>query len=275
MNITRRDFLVSASSLAALPAVAKPIRSDLAGLVSALEDFDGWDNSTAKNYILDGLVAMWDGIENSGWGNHNPNAVVWKDLVGNLDIVIPGADCFASDHLVHSSGTPQSIYPTTLLQDTDFTIESVFAITRETSFNSINTQSGTGGTDASGFAQYTLKHVATGNRICARVSYGNGKTWNYSPFDTKCTEIPLNEIVSISCGADFTTRYWSPYVNGRRESTLSRTSGPVGYVSPNPVRVFCQQPCSGYCLRLYDRVLSDAEVAYNYSIDQERFGVGL
>lgn len=38
---------------------------------------------SAKSYIQDGLVAMWDGIENAGWGMHNPNATVWKDLTGN------------------------------------------------------------------------------------------------------------------------------------------------------------------------------------------------
>ena len=38
---------------------------------------------TARDYIQDGLVAMWDGIENAGWGVHDANATVWKDLSGN------------------------------------------------------------------------------------------------------------------------------------------------------------------------------------------------
>jgi hypothetical protein len=42
--------------------------------------------STAKLYIQDGLVAMWDGIENTGWGTHDANATVWKDLVGTRDV---------------------------------------------------------------------------------------------------------------------------------------------------------------------------------------------
>ena len=37
---------------------------------------------TAKDYAQDGLIAMWDGIENAGWGIHDPAATVWKDLVG-------------------------------------------------------------------------------------------------------------------------------------------------------------------------------------------------
>ena len=40
---------------------------------------------TARDYVQDGLVAMWDGIENAGWGEHDATATTWKDLVGNMD----------------------------------------------------------------------------------------------------------------------------------------------------------------------------------------------
>ena len=47
---------------------------------------------TAKDYVQDGLIAMWDGIENAGWGVHDPNATVWKDLIGSgYDFQIPSA----------------------------------------------------------------------------------------------------------------------------------------------------------------------------------------
>ena len=38
---------------------------------------------TAKNYVKSGLIALWDGIENAGWGVHNASATTWKDLVGS------------------------------------------------------------------------------------------------------------------------------------------------------------------------------------------------
>ena len=38
---------------------------------------------SAKSYVQDGLVAMWDGIENAGWGTHDANATTWVDLTGN------------------------------------------------------------------------------------------------------------------------------------------------------------------------------------------------
>ena len=38
---------------------------------------------SARDYVQDGLIAMWDGIENAGWGTHNGSATTWTDLSGN------------------------------------------------------------------------------------------------------------------------------------------------------------------------------------------------
>jgi hypothetical protein len=38
---------------------------------------------TAKDYVQSGLVAMWDGIENAGYGIHNASATTWKNLASN------------------------------------------------------------------------------------------------------------------------------------------------------------------------------------------------
>lgn len=43
-------------------------------------------------YITKGLVAMWDGEWNAGWGLHDDNAAVWKDLARNgCDAILSGA----------------------------------------------------------------------------------------------------------------------------------------------------------------------------------------
>ncbi|MCR5750430.1 MAG: LamG domain-containing protein [Kiritimatiellae bacterium] len=43
-----------------------------------------------EGYVSDGLVARWDGIDNAGTGTHDPNATVWKDLAGNIDLTLAG-----------------------------------------------------------------------------------------------------------------------------------------------------------------------------------------
>ena len=51
---------------------------------------------TAADYIQDGLVAMWDGIENAGWGVHDENATVWKNLLGDTGYDFP--NCMSWDN---------------------------------------------------------------------------------------------------------------------------------------------------------------------------------
>ena len=43
---------------------------------------------TSASYVQDGLIAQWDGIDNSGTGTHDPNATVWKDLAGHNDLTL-------------------------------------------------------------------------------------------------------------------------------------------------------------------------------------------
>ena len=43
---------------------------------------------TSASYVQNGLIAQWDGIDNAGTGTHDPNAKVWKDLKGSLDMTL-------------------------------------------------------------------------------------------------------------------------------------------------------------------------------------------
>ena len=45
---------------------------------------------STSNYVQDGLVACWDGIENAGVGVHDPVATVWKDVVGGREFTLTG-----------------------------------------------------------------------------------------------------------------------------------------------------------------------------------------
>ena len=76
----------AAASTHALAVV--PLKSTV-----AVDGAEAWPNAdfdpapvTARSYVQDGLVAMWDGIENAGWGVHDNNAAVWKDLIGENDL---------------------------------------------------------------------------------------------------------------------------------------------------------------------------------------------
>ena len=68
------------------------------GKIGTVHMMKGW---TARDYIRDGLVALWDGIENAGWGTHDSNAAIWKDLVGDMDFTEFGGGKTWEDDALH------------------------------------------------------------------------------------------------------------------------------------------------------------------------------
>ena len=52
---------------------------------------------SARSYVNDGLIAMWDGIENAGWGQHNSSATTWKDLIGTNDLDTMNSNTFGDN----------------------------------------------------------------------------------------------------------------------------------------------------------------------------------
>lgn len=61
---------------------------------------------SARSYVKDGLIAMWDGIENSGFKSHSPSATVWHNL-GSLgssfDATSPSAIEFTDNAAVFNA----------------------------------------------------------------------------------------------------------------------------------------------------------------------------
>ena len=45
--------------------------------------------SAASLYVQNGLIAMWDGIDNAGSGIHNPTLNAWIDIVGGIGDMHP------------------------------------------------------------------------------------------------------------------------------------------------------------------------------------------
>ena len=57
---------------------------------------------TSRSYVPTGLVAQYDGIDNAGFGTHNPSAATWVNLTGNTALdgtvassVVWGADSWS------------------------------------------------------------------------------------------------------------------------------------------------------------------------------------
>lgn len=97
---------------------------------------------TAKDYVQDGLIAMWDGIENAGFGLHDDAATVWKDLSGDgNDLTQTGTvnTTWENDACVFDKNRSMGMESFPIAKDAvlskNFTLELVFSITSEANTN--------------------------------------------------------------------------------------------------------------------------------------------
>ena len=202
---------------------------------------------TAKDYVQDGLIAMWDGIENAGWGIHDPNATVWKDISGHgNDAVLSGSISFVADHIVMTGGNA-SIYgmPNNLC----VTTEIVFLKTRNVYTQFVEFVGYDGG----------CKHIGVRDNSC--LIFHNSNCGNY----------PVNTSVINQASFDHSLQRCfinglksNPISNGGSFSTLKKGFGV--YNSPFNEGLV-------YSCRVYSRTLLSAEIAANYAIDKARFGL--
>ena len=79
-----------------------------------------------NSYVKDGLVAMWDGTENAGWGTHDASATTWKDLIGTDDFTVT-ANAHWSDNGIDNFATAYRIaYRSSFTFNAPLTQEVVF-----------------------------------------------------------------------------------------------------------------------------------------------------
>lgn len=206
---------------------------------------------TASDYIQDGIVAMWDGIENAGWGVHDANATVWKDLVGDKDITLVGG-AFADNSLV-CDGTRYAGYNS----------EVVNAIQIELVANAkaYKKRCWIASTGQSSSSKYTGFVGWYDRGLC------------FGAFDTS-REMMLGTINSYSFVANSSNTYENgtlvETVSGRADLTPQAARGiciVVGGQMNNPLR------CDIYSFRLYNRALTPEEIQHNYNIDKRRFNL--
>lgn len=209
---------------------------------------------TASDYIQDGLIAMWDGIENIGHGEHDNNTDIWIDLVGGKELILNGATA-SEDHIRFMLGSS--------------------AYSNSTGLSTSNTQHGEICIDVQSppvnrqymqFAKssYRIFANAYSNRggisLCT-AALGHG-AWP-SGKHTMSVYWPSNELHVDSILRETVTSSdtWSIRSKDTIIGDVNMTSTPMGFDG------------KVYCIRIYNRALSEEEISYNYNIDKVRFGL--
>ena len=215
----------------------------------------GGELPTARDYVQDGLIAMWDGIENAGWGIHDSSAATWKDLVGGNDLVLKNTAHFDENSLVSANRDKLTALCSSKLPYASIEV--------------------CGFADAS---RNTSALVCFGNSVDVNRMFACGKesiqTYNGNymlkltpPADPKCTWAGVHDgdrheayVRGELATGTITTNNWYSV------NSLFGLSGSDSYAWWNFVGSY-------YSVRLYSRALTAEELAHNYAIDKARFNL--
>ena len=215
---------------------------------------------TARDYVQSGLVAMWDGIENAGWGQHHNDAPI--DLMGGVQLIAYGSPVVTAT----TFDTPQGAYYYAdipafkdAIANRCFTFEAVLSdgLAVKNGIFSI----GNRGLWIYGNASYNLETV---NALAT--SYNQGFT---------SLKYTADGAFRISIVGDTTLKV---IIGGSERSgnygSLASMTGTRCYIGGmNAVSAFSSALKSFRNIRLYSRTLTAEEIAHNYKIDKERFNL--
>ena len=222
---------------------------------------------TAKDYVQDGLIAMWDGIENAGWGEHVSSSSTWKDLVSDYPLSLSSGG-FGSDYKYISDVAPVS----SCYGSYSFSAPSEFTMELAISQLVIN---GTRGTKPL-FMLFTSSGFVVGmigiqtrdppmlNTKASNAS--NHDVMDVSSLDSGCFAITLSSDGELKT-----------YYNGTLVGARTVTTGQVHTccITTSYRPRYSGYGCTGnwHRMSIYSRALTADEIAANYAIDKERFGL--
>lgn len=211
---------------------------------------------TAKSYVQDGLIAMWDGIENAGWGVHDASATTWKDLVGQNDMTFaePSAITVLGDAMQFTKESVSTGGRSMMASAPSNVVMVDICISCVSGFSS-NQNIFLGPTSANG---QNLLSVIAANRNRGFV----------------CTVGPMLGPGESDIGScTIATTGSAGWKNGVALTPSSDNGS--GYINDGYVAL-----CAGalqnfkvHSLRLYSRALTAAEIAANYAVDKVRFNL--
>lgn len=206
---------------------------------------------TAKDYVQSGLVAMWDGIENAGWGTHDASATTWRDLIGTANQSVYGGDGWLDDGYswANDTGVYRMFDCGNVFNTGIFTLDVV--VSRNSSYGAnfpgIN---GVGG----GASEIGIRSWD---------SYSRVGFWAYG---SRFADVSANANVkhmTLTCDSTTITAYWD-----------AENRGTIAYDSSVALDgLLYWQRGILYACRIYSRALTAAEIAANYAIDKERFNL--
>lgn len=237
-------------------------------IIAARDGLFGGRTYTAKDYNQNGLVAVFDGIENAGYGIHDPNAVNWANLA-NRDYDAIGSGLGQWDDKCWTNES----------DGTAFHIGSIVAQTMDTRIFTVEMVAYTTRTDQE-FA--ILANYDGYNGIVFDVNYSNRATWTryFNAYNTWAASGMFPKGVPVYCAwtIDHVASQIVCYRNG---NLYTRSSSNKTYSLGNRDTALGgdfngNRPTLAFkggihAVRIYSRFLSANEIRKNYNVDRQRF----
>lgn len=215
---------------------------------------------TAADYVQDGLIAMWDGIENAGLGVHDQNATVWKDLTGNgHDLALQSYTYWTDTACAKDSRSSGRLAYRNENLTNVLSIECVFDMRSEV-------DNGQGRC----FVQVQNSRSVMGWGLVGIRSRGAPSVMMDTTSNVLISQFAASIVYAPSESND------AIYFNGSRASTVASSGNwnlgstlSVGGTGSSSTTIV------GKChsVRLYSRAITADEIAANYAIDKARFNL--
>ncbi len=222
---------------------------------------------TARDYVQDGLVAMWDGIENAGWGQHDASATAWVDLVGGVTV---SGRSFGDKYATLSNKNSTTAASSSYRADQDFTLHGSLRTLPKVWTNWTLLGIGTGSGIQNGFC---FIGYDTGYPLRYKNAYAGTTGLNLSTGAVSGADICL-DVVFI-----YSTKTAYLYVNGALsgsssiDASLWNLDGKNLQLGSVLYDLGSVGDMRNYNIIYYNRALTAAEVAANYAIDKARFNL--
>lgn len=212
----------------------------------------GGSGAPANPYISNGLEGWWDGLWNTGVETHDNSSMTWKDLAGSNDMALNGNATFTTNALVIPEKKPSTWASFNRMQysDNNVTMEIVFKASSSTVQAIFN------------FDIYGAGFKGIATRSNNRITFRQG-----GPDYVNVYTSPLH------CAYNYQDDYI--YVNGVK---VTATGSGGSFTNPRYGVSFDSRDMysfSGevYCIRIYGRLLTDAEIYSNYLVDKTRYNL--
>ena len=218
-------------------------------LVNARNAITGGGKISAKSYIQDGLVGLYDGIENGGYGTHNMTQSAWTPCVGSGAI----SNFNTARYTGHSYFQNEAVY-----------WRNVFLPTTGDSKSLVNSYN------------FTVEF------LCERMSY----SYTYSLRTESSQVIAINGTIDKAYCYDSVINLGAKSIGDVTLITFTADGSSlkvfqngiyIGGATIDPTittsNAFGIMRCNIYRVGEYSRALSSDEIAHNYAIDRKRFGV--